>query len=413
MQNRLRLDMVEATRLTRCGQLAEATALIQRALQGAGTLAGERVPAPAPPARNPATVGGAAQVASPDTGADERSASSSNRPTAAPWKPSAGPPRLALGELLHHLRRGGRAMGEGIPRQRPRRTVPVPPGARFHAASYANAAGARGYKLYVPSSYRGEPTALVVMLHGCTQDADDLAIGTRMNEHAEKRGILVLYPEQAADANPSRCWNWFRVGDQARDQGEPSLIAGMTRELMARYQVARGRVFVAGMSAGGAMAMVMAATYSDLFQAVGVHSGLAHGAATDLPSALAAMRQCAIARPSPASANVVPTIVFHGDQDTVVHPGNGDLIVERAGDAAQGPAARSAERGQVPGRRHHTRTVVRDGGGRVLVEHWLIHGAGHAWSGGSELGSYCDPSGPDASAEMLRFFLDDDQGWSS
>lgn len=408
MQHRFCLDMVEATRLTRSGQLTEATTLIQRALQGATARAAGSDPEVTSARRDPVTIDGVAEVVteSPGDGAPNRpSEYSTGRPSPAP---DARPSRPGLRELLRSLRRDRGLVGEGIPLGRRARTpVPVPTGARYETGSFTTAAGIRSYKLYVPSGYCGEPTVLVVMLHGCTQDADDLAVGTRMNEHAERRGFLVVYPEQAVGANQSRCWNWFRASDQVRDQGEPSLIAGITRQVMADYAVAPGRVYLAGMSAGGAMAMVMAATHPDLYAAVGVHSGLAHGAASDLPSALAAMRQGTATSLATALPAVVPTIVFHGDQDAVVHPGNGDLIVERAEGACREPADRLTECGQIPGRRRHTRTVIRDRRGRALVEHWLIHGAGHAWSGGSAQGSYCDPSGPDASAEMLRFFFDD------
>jgi poly(hydroxyalkanoate) depolymerase family esterase len=241
------------------------------------------------------------------------------------------------------------------------------------------------------------------MLHGCTQSPDDFAAGTRMNFLAEERNCFVVYPEQPSGANQAKCWNWFRTGDQQRDGGEPSLIAGITRQVMRDYPIDPKRVYVAGLSAGGAAAAIMAATHADLYAAVGIHSGLACGAASDLPSAFVAMRQgggSKIADGGPP----VPTIVFHGDRDTTVHPNNGDRIVEQSAKAAGLKAKLTG--GRVPDGHAYTRTNLADADGRAVSEHWNVHGAGHAWSGGSPAGSYTDPRGPDATREMLRFFLE-------
>jgi poly(hydroxyalkanoate) depolymerase family esterase len=245
------------------------------------------------------------------------------------------------------------------------------------------------------------------MLHGCTQSPDDFAAGTRMNALAEERTCLVAYPAQAASANVSKCWNWFKPGDQQRGQGEPSLIAGITRQVMRDYAVDGERVYVAGLSAGAAAAAIMGMTYPDLYAAIGVHSGLACGAASDLPSAFAAMSQgeAVALRGLGRDRRTVPAIVFHGDRDSTVHPRNGDQVIAQSASAATGLYTR-VDHGQVPGGHAYSRTVHSDAHGQTILEQWVVHGAGHAWSGGSPAGSYTDPRGPDAGQEMLRFFLE-------
>ncbi|HZZ12191.1 MAG TPA: PHB depolymerase family esterase [Paraburkholderia sp.] len=270
----------------------------------------------------------------------------------------------------------------------------------FTAHRFSNAAGERGYKLYMPAAQSTQPMPLVVMLHGCTQNADDFAAGTRMNELAEQFGVIVAYPNQSQAANHSGCWNWFKPADQRREQGEPSLIAGITREVMAQHPVDPARVYVAGLSAGGAMADVMLQTYPDLYAAAGVHSGLALGSAKDLPSALAAMKGGKARHARPRVAPQRPLIVFHGDADHTVHPSNAAELVAPfdTGTTISAPATAPA------GKRKYSVQLLTSGTG-VPAEFWSIHGAGHAWSGGSPRGSYTDAAGPDASAEMLRFFL--------
>jgi poly(hydroxyalkanoate) depolymerase family esterase len=287
-----------------------------------------------------------------------------------------------------------------LPQTRPEVGDTEVPGS-FIAGSYANAGGHRDYKLYIPPTAGAGPLPLVVMLHGCTQNPDDFAAGTAMNEVARARGFYVLYPAQSRKANPQGCWNWFKHSHQQRGRGEAGLLAGMTREVMARHAVDPQRVYVAGLSAGGAMAAILGAAYPELYAAVGVHSGLAAGAASDLPSALAAMKGGATS--PPGSMNGVPTIVFHGDADATVHAANADQVVA----SCAGPtAAAETQRVQDAGARACTRRIYRDAAGRVVAEHWLVHGAPHAWSGGSAQGSYTDSRGPDASAQMVRFFFE-------
>jgi poly(hydroxyalkanoate) depolymerase family esterase len=343
--------IVEATRLLTAGRPGEATAILQRSLD----------------------------IASPEMTPKSRS-----------WKLAEG-----FREWLGRIARA-------------KSPPPVPePGSRpgageFLRHSYRGEPGTRNYRLYVPNGYRGEPLPLVVMLHGCKQSPEDFAAGTRMNTHAEELALLVAYPEQSAVANSSRCWNWFRPEDQQRGHGEPALIAGITQRVMNDFAVDPARVYVAGLSAGGAGAAIMGSAYADLHAAVGIHSGLACGAAQDIPSAFAAMRDGGRVRQATGGIPLVPTIVFHGDQDGTVNPQNAEMILAQA---AAGIALETrVERGQVPGGHAYTRTRYIYRSGAVLLESWVVHGEAHAWSGGSRDGSYTDPNGPDATREMLRFF---------
>jgi poly(hydroxyalkanoate) depolymerase family esterase len=293
---------------------------------------------------------------------------------------------------------------------------------QFSEHTYTGSAGTRRYKLFIPSAYRGQPLPLVVMLHGCTQTPDDFATGTRMNILAEERGCFVVYPAQPQTANMSKCWNWFKASNQRRDQGEPAIIAGLVRELLLTYGLDHERVYVGGLSAGGAMAVILGRTYPELFAAVGVHSGLPYAAAHDLPSAFAAMHQSDPSDPSIAHREnpqawrgAIATIVFHGDLDTTVHPCNGEKIISQSAGASafitgdsSSEAAATVESwpGGTPGGHSYTRRIFKDDKGEVVVEFWLVHGAAHAWFGGDPRGSYTDPKGPDASSEMIRFFLE-------
>jgi poly(hydroxyalkanoate) depolymerase family esterase len=392
----LKLDIVrEATRLTRAGRLVEATALLQRMLRGEtarGTTFGTAGDS-ALTKREPPIIDAKANIIEEMDRPYSRATSTRLHILRDELlDPIKGPPGLRL-----------RAKIKRVPPSTPEI---VPEGARFIGDAYSNPAGSRAYRFFIPSRYHGQPLPLVVMLHGCTQSPDDFAAGTRMNFIAEEQDCFVVYPAQPSEANRAKCWNWFRTADQQRGRGEPSLIAGITRQIMRDYSVDRKRVYVGGLSAGAAAAAIMGATYPDLYAAIGVHSGLACGVATDLPSAFVAMRQGGgfNDRIILGDGPPVPTIVFHGDRDITVHPNNGDHILEQSMRSTS--TQKKVHHGRVPGGHAFTRTIHTDASGRGIFEHWKIHGAGHAWSGGSPAGSYTDPRGPDATKEILRFFLE-------
>lgn len=395
MNFKLQELMRAATRLTQGGRLQEATQMLRRAFHpGMGS-----PPPPSPPAPHPVHE------------------------------------KTVLDGLVRELDDAPRAVDTPpphAPEERPAPFVPAehpgPAGDTFVGGSFSHAAaGTRGYKLFVPARATAASPPLVVMLHGCKQNPDDFAAGTGMNALAREQGVVVLYPEQSMAANPSGCWRWFMPGHQQRDRGEPALLVGMVREVMAAQGIDPRRVYVAGLSAGGAMAAILAQAYPDVFAAAGIHSGLPSGSAQDVMSALSVMKSGQAgtlglptgglrpAAPVGTGSEVhVPTIVFHGDADATVHPRNGEQLMTAAMDAARqhvpdGPGGAAepprVERGQAAQGRHYTRTAFASGPGRSEVEHWLVHGSGHAWSGGQAAGSYTDPQGPNASREMLRFFL--------
>lgn len=274
--------------------------------------------------------------------------------------------------------------------------------------------GPRRYKLYIPSRYdEKRPAPLLVVLHGCTQDPDDVAKGTRFNSIANEKGFLVAYPEQPQKYNGLKCWNWFDQNHQLRGKGEPALIADITEQVVNEYSIDARRVYIVGLSAGGAMALTTAYAYPEIFAAAGIHSGIAYGAVTSINDALKAMHGGA-SDPSVLAAAVVnamgsarhfPAIVFQGKADKSVNYVNGDQIVSQLAELyAPGPLAKLSETaGEVNGY-HFTKRVY--GNGRPLVEEWVVDELGHAWSGGSKDGTYTDVNGPDASREMVRFFLD-------
>jgi poly(hydroxyalkanoate) depolymerase family esterase len=395
MNDDMNATMADALRLTREGRLAEATALLQQGLGGGGQ------PSQAPPATNPDL---SASVVAPTTADADNSGLLRGRREAHP----SGRP-LASG-LLEKLQTRLPAGLSGLPGSSPlagpglvrpggsaaAAAAASAPGGEIRHLTHTDAAGSRAYDLYIPTGYAGEPVPLIVMLHGGSQDAMDFAAGTRMNDLAEQHTFIVAYPEQSTAANNGRYWNWFRPQDQQRDRGEPAILAGITRQVMRDYAVDRARVYIVGFSAGGAMAAVMAATYPDLYAAAGIHSGLAPRSARDVPSAFEAMRSGGTA----GATIEMPLIVFQGDRDHIVASVNADRLI-----ASRVAASPSFDGGETLGRRHSCK-IYRDGEGRVIAEQWIVHGGSHAWSGGSPMGSYTDGRGPDASAEMLRFFLE-------
>ncbi|HEV7577850.1 MAG TPA: PHB depolymerase family esterase [Caldimonas sp.] len=381
-----------AGRLTREGKLAEATMAIQRALTS-GARAGAHITAP--------------------WGVGTRAGRT--------------PSPTALDGLVRESARAERRPDGG-----PAVVDEVSTPGRFLDSSFTGAAGTRTFKLFSPSGFEGEMLPLVVMLHGCTQDPDDFAAGTRMNELAQDEGAFVLYPAQAARSNSHRCWNWFSPADQRRGAGEPALLAGMVRHVLQTHPIDPDRVYVAGLSAGGAMAAILASEYPDVFAAAGIHSGIPTGAAHDVASAFSVMKSGPAATPSwpgaatrwplpPGAAPTVapragtkrpasaPVIVFHGDADATVTAANGDAVIAAALGGAADAVAESVDESPAVGTRRVRRTVWRgahaSADAPTLAEQWLVSGAPHAWSGGAPAGSYTDPQGPDASREMLRFFL--------
>jgi poly(hydroxyalkanoate) depolymerase family esterase len=256
------------------------------------------------------------------------------------------------------------------------------------------------YQLFMPACSPKKGLPLVVMLHGHSQELNDFVTGTSMNEAAAAAGFAVLYPAQSSQSHSQRCWHWFDPAHQHRDLGEPALLAALTRSVIQAHPIDARKVYVAGLSAGGAMATVMGREYPDMFAGVGVHSGLAAGVAHNVGSALASMR--GELPPPNASDMARPTIVFHGDADKVVHKDNAERVIS----ACTGDVAAVEEHQLHINERTCTRRLHRRANGTVLAEHWIIHEAGHAWSGGSTKGSYADAQGPHASAEMLRFFAE-------
>ena len=375
--------MREATRLTKAGRLTEATETIQRALRSTAAMGAEPDPESAP----------VIEAAAPsDADVDAPATTSTVAPDAI--SNSFMNADLTQRARANELDVAGEAEGE----------VAAKSGTgEFTSGTHTHDSQTRRYKLYAPPASAGRSLPLIVMLHGCTQDPDDFATGTGMNTLAREQGFFVLYPAQSKEANASRCWNWFLHQHQHRDSGEPALLASMTRAVMVQHGIDPQRVYIAGLSAGGAMATIVAAAYPEIFAAVGVHSGLPRGAAGNMMEALAVMKngRAGVGVRGNATVASVPTIVFHGDKDKTVHPRNGEQLIAQAF-AAGNPLI---EEGMSDRGRRYTRSTHRDDAGNTIAEHWLVHGAGHAWSGGHATGSYTDAKGPDATRAMWTFFL--------
>lgn len=351
-------DMMSATELTRSGKLGEATALIQMMLGFSRSAnAGYDVDIPSPKAPASKRLVGKVRPAKPQ-----------NDTTNALPKPN-------------------------------------PSSARFETKNFASNQGKRTYKLFTPSHYAGQPLPLVVMLHGCSQSPDDFAAGTNMNAIAEEIGFFVAYPEQPTSANAMGCWNWFKSSHQKKESGEPALIAGIVREIIADHAVNEEKVYAAGLSAGGAMAAILGMTHPDMFAGIGVHSGLPCGAANSMVGAFNAMKRGGVSVPTSALAHPVPTIVFHGDKDRTVAQVNSDDVIAQF-DTKGAFDLSTTETGRSDGGMHYSRSVYLQKNGSPLFEQWIIYGAGHAWSGGNAKGSYTEPRGPDASREMIRFLFE-------
>lgn len=415
MKNDFVAEILRATGSLRAGDPAGATDIIKAALSAGGLSHPGTSPNRADDVKPPREPGNAEKDCIESSVVAELAGDVPEATTGGQQGEAIRFPRLrkSLGGALRTLSQGRKSLGlEGrrpVPARRGRvADLSMPEGAEFRDLTYACAAGARRYRLYVPASASEGLQGLVVMLHGCTQDPEDFAVGTGMNAHAEEHRLLVAYPAQTGTDNPMCCWNWFRPDDQMRGAGEPAIIAGLTESLRDDFAIRRERVFIAGLSAGGAMAAIMAETYPDLYSAAGIHSGLAYGCANDVMSAFSAMQgQAAVQPPTgrtpPASGETPRFIVFHGSADTTVHPANAERII-----AGRRNASVRVERFRQPASgesRGYMRTVATKADGATVFETWIVDGAQHAWLGGNPNGSYSDPQGPNASAEMIRFFL--------
>ncbi|HEY1783476.1 MAG TPA: PHB depolymerase family esterase [Roseiarcus sp.] len=370
--------MNEALGLVKKSDLGGATALIRKALSGESAPAGANDDSKAPPPRPSARV-----------------------------IPLA--PRRSLGETLRALR-----VRPVLPPGLPDAPEPQPApdlGERFLKRAYSGPAGALDYRLYVPAEPEKRALALVIMLHGCTQNPEDFALGTQMNALAEEFGLVVAYPHQPRLANAQGCWNWFDRRHQSRGSGEPAKLAGLAQALAKEFDVRRERVFAAGLSAGGAMAEILAVTYPDVFDAVGIHSGLPYKSAGDVPSAFAAMSGSAPFNPAPLAVNDRPSdrnvrrIIVHGLADGTVAPVNGERLLDEA-ERGETALTRSDLDWPIEGGRV-SRVALKDSDGQPVAERWLVEGGGHAWFGGDPRGSFTQTVGLDASRVMVRFFLAD------
>ena len=293
-----------------------------------------------------------------------------------------------------------------------------PPGGRWLRSTHVGPAGSRSYDVYLPAGHRRTTRVpLVMLLHGCSQSAQEFVAATRSTALADRHGFVIVAPRQSRAHQPGGCWHWYESAHQARGAGEPAILAGIAADMLAeplRWRIDPSRVYAAGLSAGGAMALILAATYADVFAAVGVHSAPAYRSAGTAGNALGAMRARRAVPPPVSGTGMAPLVVIQGTADPVVHPGNGGLVTDQwlAHDALRSAGVRDGQRitrsrvsskRSADGRRY---TVTRwySARGRKRLERWEVEGLGHAWSGGLADGSYSDPRGPRASTAMWQFF---------
>ena len=306
-------------------------------------------------------------------------------------------------KFIDFLKRMAAAIARVFRRLKPTGGAPTTADGAWIEARFEHQHRRLDYRLFVPRRGAGQPRPLVLMLHGCKQDPSDFATGTAMDRDASEPGCLLVFPKQTQRDNIARCWNWFLPQNQRRERGEAALLAALAQAVAQEHGADPRRIYVAGLSAGGAMAAILGATHGDLFAAVGIHSGLPSGAAQGLGSALSAMKGGA-STVGPSVERLPPTIVFHGDADETVNPANGALAVQAVLDSRSVRAEPRETRARAAGGREFTRRIYLAEDGSAMVEHWIVHGSAHAWSGGHPEGSYTDPAGPRASEEMLRFF---------
>ena len=287
--------------------------------------------------------------------------------------------------------------------------------------SYTGPDGTLSYEVYVPSGYVAERRVpLIVALHGCSENAEQFRQVTRFDELAEAKNAIVVFPDKSSYADSTSCWNWFKTSHMQRGTGEPALIAGVVDKVRQNYAIDDRRIYATGLSAGGAMASVMSATYPDVFAAAGVGSGCEYAAGASCAGYRGIDPEDAGQRAYQAmgtQAREVPVIVFQGDQDKTVPEVNAEQLVQQwqatddwADDGARNstiPADPVKVKDPAPSGGGHTYTVrdYADGQGNELIQFWVVHGMGHAWSGGCDCEAYADTNGPNESAAMYAFFM--------
>ncbi len=290
------------------------------------------------------------------------------------------------------------------------------PAGRWIRRRYTGTAGTRLYDVYVPGGARRGRMPMVLLLHGCRQTGTDFGRDSGFAELADTAGFVLVMPRQEVQHQLQRCWRWYDAEHQQRDEGEPAILRGIVDDVplvLPGGRIDRRRVFVAGLSAGGAMALILATTYPDVFAAAGVHSATAYRSATRGVNALGAMAARGAGPDSGAAGRMAPVVLLHGTDDAIVRPPNADRIVDQwlasrrgavngPGRAAVRPLA--STKALVVGGRRCLRTRWYTVGGRRVLEYWRVDGLGHAWSGGSARAAFIDRAGPSAAQVMWTFF---------